>query len=452
MEDLKKQTAMRLAQEQQRQGKFKGGGYHTNPAEQEVYSAAQDRPADRAPRVQQPPPRMTPRASRAQGNGFGGNGSGFNNVGGASPRYRNPSEKMASPSFDRDSRQHNKKYGGRSSGWSPSSAPRETPSPSAYRGNSTTDASTNKSKLPHGLTVQELKEMTKARLQAEAADKPEDVRVLQTPEPHNVPATIIEPRTAPPATPPYHEGWNSEPRSDAWETASAGTSNSDAFSNTDFSPDFNFNRNRARSYTDSQGVVHPSHIYSTSGNPPFYDSSMGFPQNRRRAATLSPRVGLSHVQEDYPVDGSIPMPSIPVSSNHSHGPALQARPVSAFTPNPPFGFASNANSATAQNRPRASSAVSLPPMSHTADEFDLEPSRRSSPFGIVREDCVTPGLSDVFRDNSFSPVPSLMSDLGLYSDNRTRAATWSESFIGSGAPAELSDDLASLLKLAVPDE
>lgn len=449
---------MRLAQEQQRQGgKFKGGGrgFHTSAAEQEVYPA-QDRAADPPPPVQ-PPPRMASRPSRVPGNSMGSNRSGFNNVNGVSPRYRSGSEKTAPPSFDRDSRQHGKKYAapGRSAGWSPSpSASREssTPSPSSYRGNSNTDASGSrqKSKLPHGLTVQELKEMTKARLQAEAADKVDDTRLLQTPEPHTIPTAVNETRTAPPPTPSYHEGWNPDHRADGWETASTGTANSDAFANTEYSPDFDFNR--ARSYTDSQGVVHPTHVYSSSGTPPFYDNSMSFPQNRRRAATLSPRIGLSHVQEDYPADGSMPMPSMPMSSSHSHGPAIQARPVSAFTPNPPFGFPGNVNSGGNQNRPRASSAVSLPPMSHTADEFDLEPTRRSSPFGVVREDCVTPGLSDVFRDNSFSPVPSLMSDLGLYSDNRTRAATWSESFISSGTPAELSDDLASLLKLAAPDE
>ena len=139
--------------------------------------------------------------------------------------------------------------------------------------------------------------------------------------------------------------------------------------------------------------------------------------------------------------------------SRSHGPpGLQARPAAAYNAPNSFAYPSNATTCPPQNRPRTSSAVSLPPMSHTADEFDLEPSMRSSPFGVVREESVTPGLSDVFRDNRFSPVPSMMDGLGLYNDNRARAATWSDSLMGSAAPAELSDDLASLLKLAGPDE
>ena len=40
-------------------------------------------------------------------------------------------------------------------------------------------ANNMKSKLPHGLTVHELKEMTKARLQSEAAEKSNDFHEIQ---------------------------------------------------------------------------------------------------------------------------------------------------------------------------------------------------------------------------------------------------------------------------------
>jgi hypothetical protein len=175
---------------------------------------------------------------------------------------------------------------------------------------------------------------------------------------------------------------------------------------------------------------------------------MGYAQNRRRAVTLSPRLGLGHVQEDRPVDMTIPMPSISGSAGLSHPPGLQARPVSAFNSHS-LAYATNVNSAPAQNRARTSSAVSLPASSDTADEFGLEPLCLSYPFGAVREESATPGLSDVFRDNRFSPVPSMMDNLGIYTDNRSRAATWSDGLMSS---AELSDDLASLLKLAGPGE
>jgi hypothetical protein len=435
---------MRLAHEQHRQGRPKGS-YTPNPAEQEVY------PVVDPPRVNPQPPGRFAMIARAlvptTGKGLvGGNSSGFSSVEVAPPAYsKPPSDPPVVPpaSFDRDVRKQGPPPTGRST-WAPSLS-REAQAPSPYRA-STDAALKQKSKLPHGLTVQELKEMTKARLQAEATDTVDDGRPLRTPEPHAAPA--LETRTAPPPTPPFREGWNPDSRpSDGWDNASVGTSNSDAFP--DFPEDYAFNR--PRSYTsDSPGVgdgMIQSQASYTPGNSPYYDA-MGYAQNRRRAATLSPRLGLGHVQEDRPVDIPIPMPSFSGSSGLSHPPGLQARPVSAFNSGS-LGFARHGNCASNQNRPRTSSAVSLPARSDTADEFGLEPLCLSSPFGAVREESATPGLSDVFRDHRFSPVPSMMDNLGIYTDNRSRAATWSDGLMSS---AELSDDLASLLKLAGPGE
>eukprot|EP00977_Amphora_coffeiformis_P022487 scaffold10909_cov172-Amphora_coffeaeformis.AAC.5 len=442
---------MRLAQEQQRQGRFKGGGFVANPAEQEVYPVVD-------PSRATPPPvahvATTPVAG-PPASLYGNNVPGYNSVGGSMPVYPGKvSDRSSPPSYEREGRQK-KKAPGKSTGWS---SPSSRDSSSSYRGNSSDATKKQKSKLPHGLTVQELKEMTKARLQAEASDNGDDSLIKRPSDSRGAPVVLSEPRTAPsPTPPPYRESWNPEPRAEAWETASASTANSDAFPNADFHGDLNFTR--ARSYTDSQGEVFPQQgsgpaLYNHSGSSPFYDHSMGFAQNRRRAATLSPRLGLSHVQEDYPVNVPIPFPSFSGPAGRAQGPpGLQARSVApTYCASSSFGYPTNANPPVSHNRPRTSSAVSLPPMSHTADEFDLDPSRRSSPFDVVREDSVTPGLSDVFRDNRFSPVRSMMDGLGLYSDNRARAATWSDSLMGSASPGELSDDLASLLKLAGPDE
>eukprot|EP00527_Entomoneis_sp_CCMP2396_P003977 CAMPEP_0198149132 /NCGR_PEP_ID=MMETSP1443-20131203/45147_1 /TAXON_ID=186043 /ORGANISM="Entomoneis sp., Strain CCMP2396" /LENGTH=177 /DNA_ID=CAMNT_0043814061 /DNA_START=225 /DNA_END=758 /DNA_ORIENTATION=- len=122
------------------------------------------------------------------------------------------------------------------------------------------------------------------------------------------------------------------------------------------------------------------------------------------------------------------------------------------------------------NRQRTSSAASMPPISHTADEFGLDCSINndssaslsifSSRFGAVREDApLTPGLAEVFRVSSFDKSPGFIvnnkNDLYLQPrtvtlDNRIRASTWSEPF-GSGligSCGDISDDLASILKLS----
>jgi hypothetical protein len=159
---------------------------------------------------------------------------------------------------------------------------------------------------------------------------------------------------------------------------------------------------------------------------------------------------------------------------------------------------------TAGNRARTSSAVSLPSISHTAEEFGGVPAtlRFSSQFDSVREDAAVTGLSDVFRGTSpvfdsicgsslqgfggstttlpndsslglgssgstsfggsrmravtttsssdFILPSTSSSEFLLDSDPRHRAATWSapaatlDLFCGQ----DLSEDLASILKLS----
>lgn len=437
---------MRLAHEQQRQGRFKA-----NAAEQEVYPivdnnsrsahppplvATSNPPVPPHPPVPPPPPANPPSFNNS-------GGPGFAHV----PAASAGSESLAAQKFDRDTRYQAKKPTARPGGWSSSTTHRDTPSPAAsYRGNSMDTSVKQKSKLPHGLTVQELKEMTKARLQAEAADKVEDSRLLRTPEPVSAPS---EPRVAPPPTPPYRQGWNANAR-EGWERAppNAMSSNPESFPNSDFQEEFDFKR--ARSYTDeigggdgflsqnsSRGTFNPS------PSPSFYDHSMDFNQNRRRAATWSPRLGLSNVQEDCISGGSNVIPSIP---GNSCPPGLQARPMTPFgvsnnsVVSNNVGFSANSNLpfVQSQNRPRTSSAVSLPPMSQTADEFDLEPSLRPSPFGTVREESDTLGLAAVFRDNGLDDMPPVMNDLN-FSD-------------GLMESVGLSDELATLLNLGGSDD
>ena len=436
-QDLKKQTAMRLAQEQHRQGRFKNtSSFTANPAEQEVYPVA-----DSSRTAHPPPARVATSQPPAPLNG---NVPSFNSTGG--PGYPNhaSSDSPSAPNFDHgDARFHAKKPA-RSGRWSPTAnlTHRDAASSSAYGGNPLDPSVKQKSKLPHGLTVQELKEMTKARLQAEAADKVEDTRLLRTPEPLSAPS---ETRVAPPPTPPYRPGWNPNAR-EGWERhppPTAMPSNPDSFANSDFQDEFDFKR--ARSYTDGVGggdgflSQHGSGgAYNHPPSPSFYDHSMDFNQNRRRAATWSPRLGLTHVQEDYVADGSNVIPSIPV--NAPRPPGLQARPITPFGASNNVGFSPNSNPpfVQTQNRPRTSSAVSLPPMSHTADEFDLDPSLRPSPFGTVREESDMLGLAAVFRDNGLDNMPPVMNDLD-FSD-------------GLMESVGLSDELATLLNLGGSDD
>jgi len=107
-----------------------------------------------------------------------------------------------------------------------------------------------------------------------------------------------------------------------------------------------------------------------------------------------------HLHEHRPV---LPPTSIPMDM-HS-GPL--GRPQQSF-PNHPSDFYPQRYAAVEGNRARTSSAVSLPSISHTAEEFGQQPPpiRFSSQFDSVREDAAVTGLSDVFRGSGDCSSPA----------------------------------------------
>jgi hypothetical protein len=182
--------------------------------------------------------------------------------------------------------------------------------------------------------------------------------------------------------------------------------------------------------TFSGGMTSPAAAYH-----PFDASNGGGYVNRRRAATLSPRVGLSYLDERrevFPDRETMPtLPSFSSTSGHGH---FATRPLSrngggygvvadrfANGTQPTYRVASSpldVNRAMEFNRPRTSSATSLPPISHTSDEFSLDPSSfRRVPSGLgslaPRDAAPSPsvtGLADSFQEPAafvVSPPPGL---------------------------------------------
>lgn len=331
-----------------------------------------------------------------------------------------------------------------------------TPPSQTFSASHSVDSATEKgsnAKLPHGLTVYELKEMTKARLEAEAGQRGEMPPPVESHGP--VPSTVRVSaeyqesmggaRNAPLPVPLLSYGRLSsrspypvDSTTEAWESASVSTCASDypgseSVYSTGLNGNASFNGDevilfsRSASYPSNPGQMNdwshenrpPSYIAAPSA---YYD---GYTPNRRRAATMSPRPGLSYVHEDRPVVAG-QMPCIP--SDFS-SPSLQqrqrqlpSRSRSAFVPEvlnyghsqqqqqqggyPVAGVIgeSSANHSMDMIRPRSFSAASLPAISNSAEEFYLDnrgtPARFNSQFGIVREDAATDsvaGLSDVFR-------------------------------------------------------
>ena len=290
--------------------------------------------------------------------------------------------------------------------------------------------------------------------------------------------------------------------SEAWETASVSTSASDYPASLNGTASFNGDEaitfGRASTFPNNNSLS--GNDWSDHYQVPLADNS--YAPNRRRAVTLSPRPGLVQLNEYRPV---LPPPSVPmdmnlVNSNSGVGP-LGRHASSSFPQQQFIDYMLPHYADTAGNRARTLSAVSLPSISHTAEEFGG--GRFSSQFDSVREDTAVTGLSDVFRgaspvfdsicgsslqgfgsstttlpnDTSLGLVSSGSTSFGasrmraatttsssdfilpstssseflLDSDPRHRAATWSESanqtldlFCGQ----DLSEDLASILKLS----
>jgi len=317
--------------------------------------------------------------------------------------------------------------------------------------------SAGKPKLPHGLTVHELKAMTHARLHAESTDK----RELNSPE-TLLPSTAREsveyrdahapsPTMSSP-TPSYgrptyqdssliqHESWSHDSRNETWDNGSVSTQTSD-FIGSDhvYAPSFNGDDGSVRNLSFQELPRDTSPAFGQSQSP-YFDSS--FAPNRRRAATLSPRVGLSHLHEDRPVLPGQESPGLPSFRSRALSPANLAprATVGAFVPHHEHQSNQAVLSRGIDNRLRTSSTTSLPPYSNTADEFALETGLPTCLNGFSslpeeRPGSNVTGLSDVFRGTPQAQVapPPGMTDLchrGIGSldtfaeQPRDRASTW----------------------------
>jgi hypothetical protein len=341
--------------------------------------------------------------------------------------------------------------------------------PSSIHSSSYVAESVVKAKLPHGLTVHELKAMTKARLQAEASEHVPSLGAGAFSSVPTQPGPEIRDRAparspvvplqnynmgAQPTSIPdngyHHETRSLDSRNDPWETGSVSTQTSEYFgSEKGFAPlEDGMYGNRARSFSANavgQDFRRDSPSPVISHPIAFHDT---YVPNRRRAATLSPRAGLSHLYEDHPLTGELHLPGLSTFSSP------RADVIAPRSSNPSLeGFYSSIYPEV--NRARTSSAVSMPSLSHTSEEFALDPSL--SKFGSAHEE-ITPvtGLSDAFRMNS-----TLSGFEGLsIGENRSRASTWTATSGGNdlfgpslftNAPdptKEITEELASILEFS----
>jgi hypothetical protein len=320
---------------------------------------------------------------------------------------------------------------------------------SVYNPNNLQTKST--AKLPHGLTVQELKEMTKARLQAEASDKVREEPLPTTKEQYgtvpltNLSAQDFQERStdfscqhASPLPPGFHgmrssessgrfiesrEGMDSGsvststseyPHSES--VYSGGLGNDDAMSAITFSRSGSLPGVPGLSYEWRSVGQEPDHTYIPSTPVQFYDRT-GIIPGRRRAATLSPKpTSLFHAREDRPIFAnsiapmvpsvSTPQPKLPGQCSSDVQTSIQ-EPRSSFGHTLNFesgiGFA-NDNGFLA-NRSRT---FSLPSsfQSNESLRTDLSsfgnhtPQRYLNQFEIVKEEIPSlVGLDSVFRDS-----------------------------------------------------
>lgn len=657
MEDLKKQTAIRLAQEQQQSqalpGPPKTAAVASDPRTKHPVVTPQTLAARRmaaaasvnnnrtdaaAPLHYQrllhhnpmahhhvvtptdgvPPQVMTPPYHGAsQGYHYDQTAAKNRNRNGRSPASKSSSSipvVVTQPATQ--TRYHpNQQSGYHNTGRSSSSPTLPATSPSTPSGGYNTASSNqggqsnSSSKLPHGLTVHELKEMTKARLQAEAAEKmsaPADIETRDTsvqPTPYGQQQqqqsqsmqfdrmgqgsdVHLVSTQAPTKSLSYDQGSQVRqpaqvsPLPAAFQNYSAPSSSFDCNSSNDQRTIPVGNRNRLDSFPDNwesasvtshnstvasdylgSESAFPSAVgggFSQMEEPPgmalgrtqsypignsrpfgnemlsretsmtptsmssphgsssssYFDPSM---QSRQRAMTLSPRPGLSLLHEDRPgfSDEDLGIPNFS-SSRHGRQP-LTARSRRSFSPvlqqqtfveQPSLvgGFGSHApgviGGSILDNRPRTSSTVSLPAISHTAEEFALDstlrrssdsvnvnnrggaPIRENPPIGSAESflsssslygssDSAGQSSASVFR-NDFGGIPAPPGlggpsrgdgATGGIDSNRGRAATWvagqmsgADSMFGSGGLYDysgedtLAGDLASILKMSGAEE
>jgi len=210
MQDLKKQTAQRLAQEQQRKvskgrGFRRGGGGNSSSGDKssDGKSSVKDTTSD--PAVATPTKAKSKSKSSRKSSSSRkwtwdmSNDSSSKSSNGDEERSTSTTSsggrKKESKASDKNSREGSSPYVDRSpqqsssssSGYSVFSTPRNY-FRSSSRNQQNGYSSKNKSKLPHGLTVHELKEMTKARLAAEQMAAQKNVNVGVEAPINNTPA------------------------------------------------------------------------------------------------------------------------------------------------------------------------------------------------------------------------------------------------------------------------
>lgn len=505
MEDLKKQTAIRLAQEQQR-SRFFGG-----------FPQRKDRNLHGVPEQQQIHVSASPTFFHGQQQPMQ-NIVNYNNPNQIDTyHYEDPAIAAAAQQQAAASANQQRAYARSASTVSAGSNNSYTSS-SSQLNDSTRSASQQskptqqqmKSKLPHGLTVQELKEMTKARLQAEAqeADKSTLAQNHQQaqyhPQEHHVypistvpveqmasfagyqdhPAmtrgfgntgattpVTVPPTNGPPGFPSVPstnslnsnnldlqtQGWQQQQqpmptqqqqqqKMDAWETGSVASINSSNIgseylgseSASAYTDEFNeipFSRNRSFPVGGYEGG--------------FYD--MNLTPNRRRACTLSPRVGLLHLHEDRPMfEGGVTELKIP-SFDSSVRNNLGFRMGGEEGPNRNRTY--SGGTVPAFNRPRTASAPTVP--FHNDDLFDnsgLE-SNDVLPNSVV-ESVLGGSSSPIGGDNYSSVFRSTKDDFATNLLQGTPAPTpvkasfnWG-GFDGDDGGASLANDLGSMLNLS----
>lgn len=264
-----------------------------------------------------------------------------------------------------------------------------------------------------------------------------------------------------------------------------------------------------------EGLPQDNPCTSTSPLGNYFDPSSGMmQQNRGRSLTLSPRPGLSFLHEDRPgfSEEELGIPSFASSRLARQQIANRSRASPVLHPEglPADSFGGIGSSSSGyigsygDNRPRTSSAASLPAISHTSEEFggDFRGSAIRShetiqnassslgeglygSSGLYNSDSAAlGGASSVFRERSGGlPAPpglshpnstnyNSSSDLNPLSSsnmgsaysrvsNRARAATWNPGCdVFSSGPGlyecsgddNLEEDLASILKLSGAEE
>ena len=593
MQDLKKQTAIRLAQEQEQTRLFPsllqtqsaaGSDFKILPDQQDLksqpYSYHQQVVADSID--------MKPQGTSVGVQNAGNMSTGLVNLGNdvvihkghvvrpLQPlvQYHHHGEMQradsiggaTSSSTSQTVDAHGRYNPGRtiSKGSSPFSAVSTSVTTNSHLGNSTPHMQSSKAKLPHGLTVKELKEMTKARLQngSQAPDSVEQSfvqpmlanrepspsylhrhhqaievssrsHILQNHPPGFAPVNRVLPQslhdqhlqTLPSRFQSYpsnsstnsggflpehdqgafshvRDSWQQHSKPDTWDTASVASVNStlgseyygseSAYGGTagdDFS-EVSFTRTRSyrtagddlnetsfactRSFPSGPGLCSDQDVpssFATGGLS--FDMAMQSLPNRRRACTLSPRPGLLHLHEDWPLErmSGVPEMTIPTYDDSHRTQSVPRRLSVEFdartrsysgtgTPNEAMHGQLNGFSGHL-NRPRTSSAPTITSsyMNGGVDNFqDSESFSRLFTGGLgtfvidnvlnTSDTCLSAGneFASVFRNPTNSSAA--MTHLESPSSGILRSGTnpWASGPSASYTTTTSADDNAALAK------